>query len=99
MKPELITLMTSLSMIIGLIGGLIGIIGGCLGIWTSVSINRKENKMWQIYFSLLPDLKEGKTWDPESPEEIKFAEQMAEKSILKRSPISGYQKPEAPEVI
>lgn len=89
--------MDSLSALITTFGSLIGAIGGIISIWTLVSTRKRENKMWRIYFRMLPDLRDGKTWDPKIAEEIKLAEQMVEKGILERSPMQGYRLPDVSE--
>jgi hypothetical protein len=83
--------MEIVSQIVSLFGGFVGIVGGCLGAWAKISAYRSENKMWRIYFYILPFLKEGKTWDPKKANEIKLGEKLVRQEILTRSPMGGYR--------
>ena len=69
----------------------------CLGACSLNDANISEKKMWDMYFSVLPALKDGKHWLPQNAEEVMFAEKFVTQGILERFAPGEYLSPDASE--
>jgi hypothetical protein len=56
----------------------------CSGACSLDEAHKSEKKMWNMYFSVLPSLKEGKHWLPQNAEEVLVAEKLVKHGILER---------------